>query len=431
MILSNPGGHSGPGSHSTPTSWIRAAVAIVFACTAMAMLPVTASARETEDDATFQKAMENLGKNIADYLKEKKEMTVGIGAFDGPGDSTAGRSIRESLSNELKKHDVTVATFGAKWKLVGDFKFESKQTFAIVLVNVYLKDENNSEVTGFRQRIQSEKITAIEDITRLLGINVDLVDETKAQATSGTADEDKEPNKDLSDSEQRLVAAKRATEKDSSVISKVETSKQKPSFALAGDQNTQLAAKDNSPFRMEMLVSRGGNAPFAPVAIKNSNGIPFVDDVQAGDVYKVKVYNGADHDIAVKLSVDGINCFALCNNPVFKEQGTWLVRAGQAGSIDGWFIDPAKIAPFVLTTEESVAGLPPADVKGTVTVQVFHAWGADQPTPLVERAVAGKGGLRTGAGPEISKQSKISRSFFGKTMLASLSLRYAIPDDLP
>lgn len=198
-------------------------------------------------------------------------------------------------------------------------------------------------------------------------------------------------------------------------------------------QGTQVAASATSTYRVELLVE--GPQGLVPPAVENDEGLAFVD-IGIGQSYVVRVHNNSPFDAAVRLTIDGLNCFEFSQNAQFRKLGMWIVRANSTLDIRGWYIDRGLRQKFtIVPTENSAASELGADqsLVGTVTCQFFAAWPVDQPKPPIEPAGA-RGGKGTGRGAtiEAQREAQVER-FIGKTLQAAVSVRYDKPDpnDLP
>ncbi|MCM2372907.1 hypothetical protein [Aporhodopirellula aestuarii] len=390
------------------------AIACTLVLSVMSFLVTTPSQAATLDDAIV-----SLAENISEYLEEKGQRQIMLGTFDGPGAATAGRAIRASLKEELSKKDTQVVPLGASWTVRGAFSFEQTGSAAIVLIKANLFDKSGKEISGFREKVKVEEVRSIEDISRLLGLTVDLDKEQDAvaQAASSTT-------ASKSDTAKQLIS------KQADVTDKLVSSVTEPVFAFRSGDRTVVSPDSNSKFRVEILVKSAGASDFAPLPIENTGGFPFAP-LQANDVYRVRLYNDADHAVGVKLSVDGINSFCLSDDEGLRSRGTWFFPAKSVGVISGWYVTPTLLKEFVVTANNESLGLPPGSDIGTVTAQFFHAWTENEQPPAVELLAKNKGQLRTGIGRDITRQASSQRCFFGETLLSSVSIRYSNPDDLP
>lgn len=370
---------------------------------------------------TLEDAIESMAVNISSYLDEKGQRQILLGAFNGPGEATAGRAIRAQLKERLIEKDTTIVPLGANWTVRGQFSFEKTGSSAIVLIAANLFDKTGKEISGFREKVKVQEVSSIEDISRLLGLTVDLDKEQEDVASTSSS---------ASESTNKTEIAKQLVSKQTVVTKKLASSIATPVFAFRNQTKTEISPDQNSKFRLELLVQRNGTGNPQAIAIQDAGGFPFAP-LEANDIYRLKLYNDADHAVGVKLCIDGINSFCLSADHRHRELGTWYFPPKSTGLISGWYVSPTLLKEFVVTADGKNLGLPDASDLGTITAQFFHAWGENEQPPAVELLATNRGQLRTGIGRDISRQGGFQQSFFGKTLLSSISVRYSIPDDLP
>ena len=384
------------------------------------LVTATFTAPKSVHATTLDDAITSLASNVSEYLEEKGQREIMLGSFDGPGAATAGRAIRAALKEQLAAKATKVVPLGASWTVRGSFVFQKAQSDAIVLIKADLFDKTGKELSGFREKVKVQEVSSIEDISKLLGLTVDLNKEQDAVAEIAKSDT-KSSARDVAN---QLIS------KQTNVTDKLATSVSDPTFSFRSDTKTEISPSTSSKFRMEVLVRHEGSNQFEPIEIQDAGGFPFAP-LQANDTYKIRVHNDADHAVGVKLSIDGINSFCLCSDQPTKSSGTWYIPAKSIGVISGWFVSPTLLKEFVVTAKGESLGLPDAADIGTVTAQFFHAWSEGEQPPAVELLAKSRGQLRTGIGRDISRQARSTRSFFGQTLLTSVSIRYSNPDDLP
>ena len=363
---------------------------------------------------SLDEALTNMAGQIVSYLKSQDKTTVSIGDFDGPDGSTAGRAIQQQLQEKLVSQQIEVKKLGARYKIRGSFFLQTDTDSSVATIKSTLVDENGREMTGFRERVQLAEVRSLEDLSRLFGLTVDLVTEKSGgekAATNVRADQ--------------LIA-----KVDKAVSTKVEQSIKSPSFAF-DKTSSRVKATNKSSFVVQLLRRPLGTLKAVPLDIIDESGFAFAP-LQDGDAYEVTVINNADHDVAAKISIDGVNSFHFSENLAFRENGSWVVGARSQGLIRGWYINNASLREFLVTSDSKDSGLPdPLDL-GTITVQFFHCWKPDSPTPQIE-VLAGltRDQLRTTQGNLIGQLGQTTERIFGKQLLASVSIRYSNPIDLP
>ena len=367
--------------------------------------------------ATLNESITRMAESLSAYLQEKGQQQIMLGNFDGPGTATAGRAIRNALKEELVKQGVLIVPLGANWTVRGNFSFEPTGSAAIVLVRAELFDSSGKEVSGFRQKVKVEEVSAIEDISRLLGLTVDLDREQQAVASTQT-----QTGKRTNEFDKQFISSQ------AKVTNKLIQSVNKPTFAFRNETKTQIAADDLSPFRVEVLVRTNTSEEMFPLEITSASGYPFAP-LKADDTYRIRIYNDSDHAVGVKISIDGINTFVLSEEQAYRDMGVWLFAPKTAGTVSGWYVRPDLVKEFLVTAQGAALGLPDASDIGTMTIQFFHAWRDGEQPPAVEKLLASRGQLRTGVGRDISQVAGFQQSYFGKTLLTAISIRYSNPDD--
>ncbi len=375
----------------------------------------------------LSEAVKRMAKNIQSFLAADGQNILEMRDFSGPG--TGGRAIRAALERELKEQGLEVVALGANSQLRGDFQLKEDNP-GILVIRAIMVDRAGREISTFREKVKDEEVTDVEDITRVLGSTVDLRQE--GQAEDGGQNNLSESNGTDSDggSENADGAAEKTlTSVSKDQASKIEQSQEKPAFVASGELGSVIAASENSPFKIELLVRRNGASDFVPLKMEDQGGFSFAS-LEDGDVYRIGVYNDADHDVGVKISIDGINTFVLSEVPEFRELGAWVLRSRRKMVVTGWYVDPGRALEFLVSSSGDQGRLPPPSDIGTITAQFFHAWGAGDPTPAVERVKFRS--QQTVAGRKVPQKSGIGRAHIGKQLLGSVSLRYKRPPvDLP
>ena len=92
-----------------------------------------------------------------------------------------------------------------------------------------------------------------------------------------------------------------------------------PDIHLAG---TRISSREGRPFEIEVLEQPleefGKKPPSAVAAKKEANGLPFVS-IARGELYEIKVYNHSGAEVAVAVSIDGIDMFHFSRDRVIGE----------------------------------------------------------------------------------------------------------------
>lgn len=362
----------------------------------LAMLPATGSA------ATLSDAIDEIASRALDYLGSRDERAIGVGRFDGPAGSSAGVLIRNALNERLSK-TVEVDEF-ARMQVRGDFSMtdDDGTDAKVVAIRAEIIDANSGEtLVGFRRR---SKVDDFEGIATLLGVTAD-VSTTVAASTPPDSD----------DAQTVSVQTQRNQTLEASI--------EQPSF---DQQNGTVAATAESPYRLEILIRDGSQ--LVPAPITNRNGRAVID-LQTGQEYVVRLHNQSDIDVGVKLTIDGVNSLEFSENKDLSTLGMWLVPAGQKGQVDGWFQNTSQSFAFLVTDlPDSVAARLQRDTEtiGTVTALFFPAWKEGEKPPEEELTKTSRS-IGTGKGDLLETPYRTDRRHFGKTLLASVSIRYFKP----
>jgi hypothetical protein len=195
-----------------------------------------------------------------------------------------------------------------------------------------------------------------------------------------------------------------------------------PSFSQDG---TVIRSDAGSPYRVELLVDG------RPCGIENRDGLAHAA-MDVGQTWSLRIINESEFDCAVRLTIDGLNCFEFSKVPEYRELGMWIVGRKSQAVIRGWHIREGERDTFkVVPAEDSAAGQLGGDRSaiGTITSQFFAAWGAKEPQPPIEPATPRNVG-DVGTVPDIrirdQPEERVTR-LIGKTLQSSVSIRYSRP----
>jgi hypothetical protein len=173
-----------------------------------------------------------------------------------------------------------------------------------------------------------------------------------------------------------------------------------PQTARAG---SKIKTSDASPFAVEVLVVNNAQAPDpadgVPARIKD--GLALVD-VKRDQYYRVKIHNDAPFDVAVRLTIDGLDQFVF-SDAEFRDQQNRprfqyvIVKKGTAKVIRGWFRSLKQADSFVVTeyARSAAKELNAAQGEiGQICVGFHAAWERDEDKPADESgkdAATGRG----------------------------------------
>jgi len=193
--------------------------------------------------------------------------------------------------------------------------------------------------------------------------------------------------------------------------------------------DTLIRSSAASPFAVEMLVVPNAKSPDPAKGreVKTPGGLAFVE-IAKGEVYRVKIHNSADFDVAVKISVDGLDQFVFADKENFDEQGKlkflpmMIVPKGKTAVVRGWFRTLKKADSFQVSSyaESAAVELNASQGEvGVVNVQFFAAWDTAEQLK-VEGA---KDATATKRGEPVDTDLKVVPKFIG-AFRDQVSVRY-------
>lgn len=370
----------------------------------VATTPCVARAQEVRNVET---AITGLADEISAYLKAKGQNEIKISSFLTAEDSTAGRELDKRLRDRLAP-GIKIVTRGAKWLLAPKFSVKVDEDKKIAVMSLQI--DVLSAGGGVEQVYSDDIELTLEEFVRFRQPNVSLEKES--------APEGKTPEEQL-----QSVPGDRVDE--------TLRAPDKPNFHFVSD--TVISPEEGSNFHMEVLKFDAASSKFVPVSVKNDGGFA-IAQLAAGDVFELRLYNNADHDVSVEVFMDGINVFELSEVAEFKELGRWVVERKTAARIKGWYLNATENAEFEVTNRDDTAllNLPPPLNEGAITATFYHAWTAAEKKPFVELiAATERKGLRVGNGKRVKTFTDNVERFFGTELLASMTIRYDLPQDLP
>ncbi|QDU40820.1 hypothetical protein Mal4_51820 [Maioricimonas rarisocia] len=434
----------------------------------------------TAHAASLEEVIEGITTQVASFLGSKNETAISIGAFDGPPTTGTGRKIASDLKQGLENAGLTITdnALEASFELRGEFRQNLDGPFPIVALTVKLFDNNGAEVTSFRDRfretnrqrvadtkesleqVAEQRREAAEDATTpetaetTASATDDTTTATAEAATSAVSINDDEAPIDNPDDVETLTSptvdvtrpVEDALSGDASgTEGDAEVSREQRQQAIAArdkalldalanpkfhlDGESIVAASEESPFRVEVLAKPPGGSEYLPVAIQDKSGLAFAP-LQEGELYAIRIYNDADFDVGVELTIDGLNTLAFSELPGFKETGKWVIRAHSSGTIKGYHVSNETVDTFQIAARPTGPvqdQLANPDRIGTVLAAFHVAWPEDQTPPLVARILGQSRDLVTVRGPRIDAPSETVQRVFCQTAVAFVGVRYLNP----
>lgn len=413
---------------------------VLAVITALALVPNPACAK------TLEEAMRGVASQIKGQLRKADAERVLVTLPDGPALDGAASLMRKTFVDALEEQAKVKVT-----KVAPDFKLSLEYSRAPgtsrYSAEVTLKDKDNQSVGKFPVNFEFDDVA---DRAAIEGANVDNTLPPAAAnpaANPGAGNPNPNPgagnpnpNPNPNPASANLPPGTQPATKDNALIKLAEKSnafvEPKPGLPADSEGNvpagTIVSAQQGSLFRIEILVKQGPG--YIPRGVSNFDGVPFTE-LTEGEVYGVKVHNGAPHDVAVDLSIDGVNMWALSANEGFRQLGKFIVPAKSSTLIRGWHIGAPTIDRYeefrvVLVPDSVVAELGVGEsAVGQIQAQFFAA--GDSPNLPGTEPIGAQSA--TGRGAPIEQPTTVRRVFIGQSLLAAVTVRYARPDiaDLP
>ena len=357
---------------------------------ALALLAPVATAADPLREAIVPAA-----KDCQRLLQGKKQRAVSLAAVVGPQThpATSGPGIRLLLSQELDKLGITIST-AAEVRLRVSYRA------------LQVPDAKNRKwlrlVVELRFVLESAKGKVIDDFER------QITDEEAVRQILGLTGEH---------------GRKHGLEGDRQTIVQYE----EPEVHLDG---TRVLAGRKSPFAMEIVVA---GTRIKPV---NRDGHAFMR-LRKDQTYAVRLINQSEHEMAVRLCIDGLSMFAFSDlkhdrgpNKGEPRHTLVLVPARKSVLIPGWHRTNRVSDAFKVTeyARSGAARLARTDAAvGTITATFAAAW---EKTPPADEPPSPRGeeGYATGFGAQVEARYKAVFRTVG-CVRASISVRYTEAKD--
>ncbi len=298
--------------------------------------------------------MDLMAKEVAANLKDLPNPveSVVVGDFTGPAtQSTSGGSVISMvLSESLKKHGIRVAQ-RAEVGIKGEYEDVKDAESGELAIRISATCTNRNGKKLFECQKRGAFGEAL--VTSVLGVSANIPPDA-------------------------------STKQRNEIIEKAIES---PSCHIAGPT---VCSTPQSQYAVEIHVAPRSGAPYAPRPARVEDGLAFVP-LRRGEVFAVKLINRSPYDAAAALTLDGLNAYAFCEERDHRGQpkhSQFIVSAGKAGLIRGWFINLNQSDEFTVTAYSKSAAFALKSNKKTGTIQVAYsaAWPKSGPKPPDEPA---------------------------------------------
>jgi hypothetical protein len=382
---------------------------------AFVLLPLLAApGRAGEADEVLpdlREALTRLAETIGKHLDSRKEDRVVIGEFAGPG--RAGPGIQEALIRALaalepKKTAVTSAPLEVRgsYSLDEDTAGKGDPDRGVLKVEAVFYDSRTGK--PLTQLLMAPvRVRNSLDLAKLFAVTTFFPAGTKER--------------------QRLQT--------------VADGITKPTVHIDG---TRISSRPDSPYAVEILArplaqKDAQGEPRPPNPELSRDGQAFVD-LKEGELYAVRIINRAAHEVAVTLTIDGLDLFTFSEvrdkdgrpryrHMVFSKPAPGREEA--AGVIRGWHHrNTGADASFAFLVTELGKGeasklLKTAARAGTLVLTFAAAWEKDADRPKDEPpGLTVRGGSETGKGPPLAGEIEEVKRTVG-AVREIVSIRYS------
>ena len=390
-----------------------------FLVIALAISAILAPKAPAQDDISpsFAKAIELMGNEISKYVKSQEPTAqVAIGSFVGPSPSSSNAGAR--IVHALKMKLQTSLTMGdtGTYNIAGEFRGQKLDGKFVTVIEASIKDALGSKLHSLRRKI----ITDEEEGVAFFGPS--SLDLTIPSPVSGT------------------VLTSTGSDKTDAIIDSIV----KPRVNLDSKNKHILRMSPESPYGIEILLKNPDG--YSPMPIDNNGQLAKIS-LGEHDIYAIRIHNDTRKPIGAKLSIDGINVFAMSENPSYAGKDvTMALCPCSKSTIKGWHMSDSESAEFQIAKfgKTVAAKFGTFENMGTMTVRFFDATAkgeldcpsCDDPGPGAgdgSKGISGTRSIGTAAGKRTDMKYKTMDVAFG-SLLGSVSARYVkdiLPNDLP
>jgi hypothetical protein len=375
----------------------------------------SAGAGRADDTEAVQKdlqaAVAQLADGIGKHLDSRSETTVVVGEFTGPG--KAGPGIQEALIRALKgrrldgKEKPITAAEKAPLEVRGSYVLDDDPD---------ARGDTDLKVLKLQAEFVLSKTGAKQTELEMRPVRVrNSIDLAKLFAVTTT-----------------FHPLDLPPERVRKVVDAINT----PSVHVEG---TRVSSKPDSPYAVEILTRPlaalgAPGQPATPRKVCDKDGCEAFVDIKQGELYEVRIINRSKSDVAVTLTIDGLDMFTFSevrdqegqpryNHMIFSRPAPGQVEA--AGRIRGWHVNNKRSDSFLVTEfgkGEASKLLKNSARVGTIVVTFAAAWDKDGEPPADEKG--NKSVSETAKGPPVETNLKETTRQIGRVR-EIVSIRYS------
>ena len=344
-------------------------------------------AAELRADELLDQGLAQLAQKLKSFLQEEdRDLRVVVGDFSGSPrlKASGGVELSRAIATQLEEAGFVVSD-AAGIQLLGRFKLSEKKA----------KQDDQFESLA----LVIEATILDEDDEELAEIEVNVFGSVALQIAGSTVDV--QPDLSNPERQKRLIEQIR-----------------RPPTEVQADQ---IKPSGPSPFAVEILV-RNGNRLVSRTPQLDSRQRAFVQ-LQQGEEYVVRIYNGASFEAAVALAIDGVEMFVDAKDA--PKDSRLIIPPETHIEVPGWYISRTNSKAFEIGGyEESVAKrVGNSTGVGTITASFQACWPVGGQRPADEPGGIPKGGKATKQGRDVSKNYKQVVRDFGQ-IRAVVTVRY-------
>lgn len=366
-------------------------------------------------DSTLQR----FSRSVRVVIQKEGQSAVALGDFSGPpGMSQAGPGLRQALRSHLLREGVRIersAQIGIKGEYVlHDAVSEGRAATvgaAVQAVRLLLKltDRAGNVIGGLNV---DEHVAAEQPADAETEVQLAMISDGQSTAT-------------ITDEESLISLVQPTIEFDPQLAVRGRNAAIREALGMPSvdvQDQFRVRAATASAYGVEILV----NDERCPIVIEG--GQAYVE-LARGQEYQIRVINGAQHDAAVTVLIDGINVFSFSDQQDPKTGGSpfnhYLIERGGNGVVRGWFRNNNSADAFLVDdySKSAAAELAPTPAVGSICVQFAAAWTAADGPPADEPART-RGRDATARGRGIEQATRAVRRVVGVTR-SVITIRYS------
>ncbi|HBE70818.1 MAG TPA: hypothetical protein DDW52_21950, partial [Planctomycetaceae bacterium] len=300
--------------------------------------------------------MKDVAAKVKKFLQsERRELHVKLGVFEGFDllKASGGIEITRALAEEMQAAGIRVSD-GAPHLVEGANNRRIK-----------IEGEPTKKVQGFRVKPSSFKDERFQSLA--LEINTTVFDEFGEELAILPVQVFGTTALQISGIDADIPANASEEKRQSQILTQFRTPRTTLEAPSGMDAESIIRPSQQSDFGLEVLLKSGNS--LSPREARLAERRRAFIDLHRGEEYVVRLHNNANFEVAVELTIDGVNVFQLAENAALKGSKV-IIAPNRTAVVPGWFRNLSESNQFKIGAyQESVAKeqmAPLADV-GTIT----------------------------------------------------------------